>query len=105
MVKFRPSTDHLITSIKTLQAFLAQGTSLAYCTLQDLDFRENAIDWMQIQLDHTTFLGCELKSSDELILREKGAFIYPRHPDLPYNPYRRELVHLAGIDGGVFTRI
>lgn len=91
MVKFRPSTDHFITSIKSLQAFLAQGTSLAYCTLQDLDFRENGIDWMQIRIDHTTFLGCELKSSDELILREKGAFIYPRHPDLPYNPYRREL--------------
>lgn len=91
MVKFRPSQDRYIKSIKSLTEFLSHGTSLAYCTLQDLDFREVKIDWMGTVIEHTTFLGCDFHPTDELILREKGAFIYPRLPDLPYNPYRKAL--------------
>ncbi len=91
MVKFKPRKDRYIKSIKSLTAFLAQGESLANCTLVDLDFKEAAIGWMQVRIDHTTFLGCTFRSSDELILREKGAFFYPRMPDLPYNPYRKSL--------------
>ncbi|HEX2899062.1 MAG TPA: hypothetical protein VHS96_05005, partial [Bacteroidia bacterium] len=89
MVKFSPGKDKYIKSIKSLHEFLAHGPSLAYCTLQDLDFRENGVDWMAIEIDHTTFLGCEFRPLDELIIREKGAFIYPRQPGLPYNPYRK----------------
>jgi predicted Rossmann-fold nucleotide-binding protein len=91
MTKFSSSKGHYIKSIKSLQAFLAQQGSLANCTLQDLDFRDNGIDWMGIEINNTTFLGCQLRSADELILREKGAFIYPRYPELPYNPYRKAL--------------
>lgn len=91
MVKFRPLKDRYIKSIKSLNAFLEQRGSLANCTLVDLDFTANVVDWMPVQIEHTTFLGCALGSVDEMILREKGAFIYPRHPDLAYNPYRKTL--------------
>lgn len=91
MVKFIPRKERYIKSIKTFREFLIQKGSLANCTLQDIDFRENGIDWMTIKIDHTTFLGCYFRPSDELILRERGAYIYPRQPDLPYNPYRKAL--------------
>lgn len=91
MVKFRSRKERYIKSIKTLQEFLAHGPSLEACTLQDLDFRTHRVDWMNIRIEHTTFLGCAFPETDELILREKGAFIYPRHPGLPYNPYRKDL--------------
>ena len=91
MVKFKPRQERYIKSVKTFREFLIQKGSLANCTLQDIDFRENGIDWMTIEIDHTTFLGCYFRPSDELILKERGAFIYPRQPGLPYNPYRKAL--------------
>ena len=91
MGKFKHRHERYIKSIKTFREFLIQKGSLANCTLQDIDFQENGIDWMSIEIDHTTFLGCYFRPSDELILRERGAYIYPRQPGLPYNPYRKDL--------------
>jgi predicted Rossmann-fold nucleotide-binding protein len=91
MGKFRPTGDRYIKGIKTLHDFVAQRGSLAYCTIQDMDFKTDKVDWMDVEIEHTTFLGCDFRASDELILREKGAYIYPRQPDLPYNPYRKGL--------------
>jgi hypothetical protein len=91
MVKFKPRKDRYIRSIKTLKEFVSQKGSLANCTVQDIDFKDNYINWSQLQISHTTFLGCELKPEDACILLAKGAFLYPRLPDLPYNPYRNHL--------------
>lgn len=91
MMKFRARKERYIRSIKTFREFLSQKGSLAYCTLQDIDFSQNGIDWEDIELDHTTFLGCNFRPEDELKLRGRGAYIYPRQPGLPYNPYRMAL--------------
>jgi predicted Rossmann-fold nucleotide-binding protein len=91
MVKFGPPNFKFIKSIKSLNDFLDHGPSLANCTLQNLDFRANEIDWEAIEIDNTTFLGCDFHARDEVILRRKGAFIYPPTPGLPYNPYRKSL--------------
>jgi predicted Rossmann-fold nucleotide-binding protein len=90
-MKLGPPNIPFIKSIKTLHDFLAQGLSLANCTLQNLDFRNDGIDWEGIEINNTTFLGCDFRPGDEAVLRRKGAFIYPPIPGLPYNPYRRTL--------------
>ncbi|MEM6272140.1 MAG: hypothetical protein AAF998_22070 [Bacteroidota bacterium] len=89
--KFTPQKERCIKSIRSFQAFLSQRGNLFNCTIQDIDFREESIDWAAVEMDHTTFLGCEFKAGAEATLRSRGAFIYPRHPGMPYNPYRKEL--------------
>ena len=49
------------------------------------------MDWANIEIENTTFLGCELDLEDELLLRKKDAHIYLKYNDAPYNPYRRNL--------------
>lgn len=81
----------MIKEIKTIEALLSEQTKLENCTIQDLDFRKHAINWEDSELKNTTFLGCTFLEKDELLLRKKGAIIYPRLEGLPYNPYRKTL--------------
>lgn len=91
MVKFRRKTERMIRGIKSLKAFLALGDRLADCAIVGIDFEAHPVDWSLHALDHVTFLGCNFSVEDEVALRRKGAFIYPRHPGLPYDPYRAKL--------------
>lgn len=89
--KFAPSQERTIQSVRSLQEFLQQEGHLINCTIQDIDFRTEEINWYKVNMEHTTFLGCHFAEHEEVILRSMGAFVYPRLPDLPYNPYRKQL--------------
>ncbi len=65
--------------------------SLKDYTFQELDFSKINIDWDTFELQNTTFLGCNLKPDDEIKLMRKGAYIYKSPPELPYNPFRKNL--------------
>ncbi len=63
---------------------------LVDCYVQDLDLENENIDWKNIKIENVTFMGCQLSLDDELIVRRKGAFIFPYITDIPYNPYRND---------------
>ncbi|MFC1616427.1 LOG family protein [Patescibacteria group bacterium] len=81
----------LIKEVKSITELLEHGDTLLNLTLQNLDLRETKVDWKGVKLANTTFLGCDIDIEDELVLREKGAVIYPKIVGLPYNPYRKSL--------------
>lgn len=78
--------------IKSIEDLLAQKQSLVDCTIKSIDFSIMNIDWKDVEIRNTTFLGCRFASlDDEFVLRKKGAVIYQPNDNLPYNPYRRNL--------------
>lgn len=92
-MKFEEPHEKIIYEIKSFQEFLKNGLSLENCTLQGLDFRALKVNWAQMKIDNTTFLGCHLELEEESTLRRKGAYIYHAPTTLPYNPFRHQLYH------------
>ncbi|MEQ9443532.1 MAG: hypothetical protein RIG62_31120 [Cyclobacteriaceae bacterium] len=84
-------SEPIFREIKTLSAFLRRTHSLANCTIQQIDFSNEHIDWNEITILNTTFLGCTLRREDQGILIERGAVIFPTATHLPYQPYRSSL--------------
>lgn len=115
MFKFKRKAERVIRGVKSLEAFLGLGAQLKDCAVVGIDFEKHPVDWSRHALDHVTFLGCHFCVEDEVALRRKGAFIYPRHPDLPYDPYRAQLYtwqelmqgfhpqHDESVDYGIYT--
>lgn len=68
-----------------------KALSLKDCTFQALDFTPYDIDWDHLEIDNTTFLGCQFNPKDEFRLLQKGAYIYKAPTKLPYNPFRKTL--------------
>lgn len=93
MRKFKPNKETLITEIETLQHFLQNGKSLKNCTLQGLDLKPLKINWHMLAFENTTFLGCQLDLDEEMLLRQKGAYIYLAPKGIPYQPFRHRLYH------------
>lgn len=81
----------LIQGIESIKDLINHGDSLLNLTIQDLDLTKADVDWSNIKLANTAFLGCKMSKETEAILREKGAFIYPKFVGYPYNPYRKNL--------------
>lgn len=78
-----------VLEIETLEELHRQGASLRDGVLQDLDLREANVDWAQVDVEGAVFLGCTFAGEeDPARLLRRGALIFPRLPDLPYNPYR-----------------
>ena len=86
-----PLPNQLIKEIQSINDLLKEGETLLNLTIQNLDLRDVDINWETIKLANTTFLGCDLTEEVEIILRKKGAFLYPKFVGLPYNPYRKDL--------------
>ena len=86
-----PLSEKLITEVESAEALLKEGSTLLNLTIQSLDLNKIDIDWENVKLANTTFLGCDMTEDLELMLRKKGAVIYPKIVGLPYNPYRRKL--------------
>ncbi|MFH1534180.1 MAG: hypothetical protein ABID64_04590 [Nitrospirota bacterium] len=86
-----PLLEKLIKEVESAEAFLKEGNTLLNLTIQSLDLNEIHIDWENVKLANTTFLGCDMSEEIEIVLRKKGAVIYPKIVGLPYNPYRKSL--------------
>ena len=81
----------LIKEIKSVKDLLKQGDTLLNLAILNLDLKKDKVDWSNIKLANTTFLGCDMDDETEQLLRKKGAIIYPKIVGLPYNPYRKDL--------------
>lgn len=86
-----PIPKKLIKEIESVEDLLKNGDSFLNLTIQSLDLRKVDIDWANVKIANTTFLGCEMSRETELILKKKGAILYPKIVGLPYDPYRKEL--------------
>ena len=82
-----------VFQIDDLQELVAHRGSLRGAVLQGIDLRGEQIDWSVLEIDDsTTFLGCRFASVDEeLAMRARGALVFPRLGNLPYDPYRSSL--------------
>lgn len=79
------------TELDTLVAFdehLAAGRPLARCIVQSVDLTTRREALRKVDPSGALFLGCDLAPADEQSLRHRGALVFPRLPDLPFNPYR-----------------
>ena len=81
----------VIDDLEALRKARDNGRSLKNCTLRAIDFTNAGIDWQAWEITETTFLGCTLPIEDEILLRRRGAYLYPAPSDLPYDPFRSEL--------------
>jgi len=86
------SDRRTVGEIETLDQILKRAASVRGGVVQGLDFRSTGIDWSPIDVEGTVFLGCTFASEDDVgRLMRRGALVFPRLPDLPYDPYRSRL--------------
>ncbi len=81
----------LIKEVETVEELLKYGNRLLNLVIQDLDLSELKINWNDVEMANTSFMGCKIPFEVEKILRSKGAMIYPKIYGRPYNPYRINL--------------
>ena len=89
MKKKCPQT--LIHNLHEWRVLVENTNSLAHTVIQDVNFCQEKVDWTRFHLNQTSFLGCTFKRRDAIYLIEKGAFVYPKFKNIPYNPYRNFL--------------
>ena len=80
--------------IETIEAFdqhVRAERSLAGCVVQALDLRGRADVLERTPVNNAFFLGCRLKHRVAASLAERGAAIFPRLPQLPFDAYRARL--------------
>lgn len=89
-----------LETLAEFDAAVAEG-SLAGGFVQSLDLRERSAALRSVPVAGALFLGCELTPSDRSHLSRSGALIFPRLPDLPFNPYRTSLYTAQELYAGV----
>ena len=82
---------NLIHNDKEWNDFVSSSTNLTNKVIQDVNFCNKNISWEDLTINNTSFLGCTFKQNEAIALIERGAFVYPKFKDLPYNPYRGKL--------------
>ncbi len=97
-----------IESLDDWDAHIAHVDKIAGWVMQSIDLSGRAHDLLRVDVRAAIFLGCVLPAdlSDEL--REEGALIFPKLPDVPFDPYRAALytpseMYDAVFDGGLYT--
>ena len=67
--------------------------------IQSLDLTDRSEALLSVDARGGVFLGCHFEPAVEHRLRETGALLFPRLPDLPFNPYRARLYDAAELYG------
>ncbi len=81
-----------VESLAQLDRLLGQSpTSLAGWVLQGLDLRARGPALSGVDPRDSLLLGCALDADVEQLLRDRGAVLFPRLPDVPVEVYRSRL--------------
>ena len=81
-----------VESLEEFDARVAVGaTTMNGWRVQDVDLRERADVLRRLDARGSLFLGCGLADDVEQDLRGRGALVFPRLPELPFDPYRSGL--------------
>lgn len=93
-----------VESLDEFDAHLASTGSLAGVMVQSVDLTHRSAMLRDAVVDGAIFLGCALRPADASHLARSGALVFPRLPDLPFDPYRPGLYTPAelyrGLDRG-----
>jgi predicted Rossmann-fold nucleotide-binding protein len=79
-----------IESLADFDAHIGRTPRLNGWFVQSLDLTERADVLLKVDPRGAVFLGCQLPPTVEDYLRRSGALLFPRLPDLPFDPYRAE---------------
>ena len=90
-----------LESLEQFDAHLASGDSLVGVFVQSVDLRARSIALRSVAVTGAVFLGCELYPTDASALARAGALVFPRLPDLPFDPYRPALYTPAELYRGL----
>lgn len=88
-----------IESLADFDAHLAGTRRLNGWLVQSVDLSDRSVELRAREARGAVFLGCRFASGDEDWLRAQGALIFPRLPDLPFDPYRGRLYDPAELYG------
>ena len=91
-----------VLEIETLAAFDAhvrRARNLNGWFVQSLDLTERVEALLSLDPRGAVFLGCQFSPAVEAHLRRAGALIFPRLPDLPFDPYRAGLYDAVELYG------
>ena len=92
--------------IETLERFdqlVTPGRHLSGWEIQGLDLSERDQVLRQAHPSGALFLGCKFHQPTADWLRKRGALLFPRVPDLPFNPYRTQLYTGSELYAGLDT--
>ena len=104
----RPTMTRRVLEIETLAAFDAhvrRARNLNGWFVQSLDLTERVEALLSLDPRGAVFLGCQFSPAVEAHLRRAGALIFPRLPDLPFDPYRAGLYDAAELYGTGLTSL
>ncbi len=91
-------------SLDEFDAHVGSTGSLAGVMVQSVDLRHRSLVLRDTDVTGAIFLGCALRPADASRLARAGALVFPRLPDLPFDPYRPTLYTPAelyqGLAGG-----
>ena len=91
-----PQQPQVLDSLLAFDTHLAASRSLTRCILQSIDLSDRSAALRRATVEGCLFLGCHLSDADEGSLRQRGALLFPRLPELPFHPYQP---HLYTVDG------
>lgn len=77
-----------IESLADFDAHIGKTRRLNGWFVQSVDLTERADALLEVDPRGAVFLGCVFTPPVEDHLRESGALLFPRLPDLPFDPYR-----------------
>lgn len=80
-----------IETLGEFDAHVHANGSLVGCVLQALDLRDRAGIVANLQVRDAVFLGCRLKHRSAIDLASRGACVFPRLPQVPFDSYRPAL--------------
>lgn len=80
-----------LESLDAFDTHLASGATLAGVFVQSIDLTGRSAALRSRDVNGAVFLGCALRQTDASQLARRGALVFPRLPDLPFDPYRPEL--------------
>lgn len=87
-----------IEEIRSLDHFIEKEHNLKNCTIRNLNFTEANIKWQNVEVDHSTFIGCTFSPQDLSYLMYKNAMIYNEPTGLPYKVYRESLYEYSELN-------
>jgi predicted Rossmann-fold nucleotide-binding protein len=90
-----------IDSLDALHEVLVSGHSLSGRVLQSLDLSGLAALLIDAGVDGTFLLGCTLSATDDELLRDHGALVFPKLDSVPFNPYQPHLYTAEDLYGNL----
>lgn len=88
-----------ITSIPEFDARLAEVGDVRNCFIQAVHL--NGYNFDEIKVAGSIFLGCKFDPGAQSAIRRGGGLIFPRIPNLPFNPYRAHLWQAEDLYHGI----